>query len=51
MDWEFMYLFGCLIAGNIVTFAWLWSVIHSEEEEAEAWKEEQREQIKAMRGN
>ena len=51
MNLDFIFIFGCLIAGNIAVFAFLWGVIHREEEDAEAWKKEQQERIKAMRGN
>jgi len=48
MNLEFIFILGCLAAGFVVVFAFLWSVIHAEEADTERWIEEGREALRAM---
>lgn len=48
MNQEFIFILGCLTAGHIVVFSWLWSVIHAGEASTERWFKERREEIQAM---
>lgn len=49
MNLDFIFVLGCLIAGNIAAFSFLWGAIHQEEQELEEWQEDQREAIEAIR--